>query len=122
VDLLAWYKQVEQQVLCCGRRKLHIISFAHSNRELRLTRTRGASWRSAPSFAVFNHSTGPFVLPSDTTVWAMSAAEALLLEWTLRCTLQESALEQGWLLVEMEQSFGYGCRFSLLMAVALLII
>ena len=52
----------------------------------------------------------------------MSAAEALLLEWTLRCTLQESALEQGWLLVEMEQSFGYGCRFSLLMAVALLII
>src|SRR6266436_5046661 len=42
------------------------------------------------------------------TVWAMSAAEALLLEWTLRCTPQESALEQGWLLVEMEQSFGYG--------------
>lgn len=44
----------------------------------------------------------------EATVWAMSAAEALLLEWTLRCTPQESALEQGWLLVEMEQSFGYG--------------
>jgi ParB/RepB/Spo0J family partition protein len=44
----------------------------------------------------------------EATVWAMSAAEALLLEWTLRCTPQESALEQGWLLVELEQSFGYG--------------
>ena len=44
----------------------------------------------------------------EATVWAMSAAEALLLERTLRCTPQESALEQGWLLVEMEQSFGYG--------------
>jgi len=44
----------------------------------------------------------------EATVWAMSAAEALLLEWTLRSTPQESALEQGWLLVEMEQSFGYG--------------
>src|SRR6202044_2084303 len=44
----------------------------------------------------------------EATVWAMSAAEALLLERSLRCTPQESALEQGWLLVEMEQSFGYG--------------
>ena len=44
----------------------------------------------------------------EATVWAMSAAEALLLERTLRCSPQESALEQGWLLVEMEQSFGYG--------------
>jgi ParB family transcriptional regulator, chromosome partitioning protein len=33
----------------------------------------------------------------EATVGAMSAAEALLLEWTLRCTPQESALEQGWL-------------------------
>ena len=44
----------------------------------------------------------------EATVWAMSAAEALLLERSLRCRAQESALEQGWLLVEMEQSFGYG--------------
>ena len=44
----------------------------------------------------------------EATVWAMSAAEALLLERTLRCSPQESALEQGWLLVEMERSFGYG--------------
>jgi ParB family chromosome partitioning protein len=44
----------------------------------------------------------------EATVWAMSAAEALLLERSLRCRSPESALEQGWLLVEMEQSFGYG--------------
>jgi ParB/RepB/Spo0J family partition protein len=44
----------------------------------------------------------------EATVWAMSAADALLLERSLRCRCQESALEQGWLLVEMEQSFGYG--------------
>jgi ParB family transcriptional regulator, chromosome partitioning protein len=43
----------------------------------------------------------------EATVWTMSAAEALLLERSLRCSPQESALEQGWLLVEMKQSFGY---------------
>jgi ParB family transcriptional regulator, chromosome partitioning protein len=43
----------------------------------------------------------------EATVWAMSAAEALLLERSLRCRAQESALEQGWLLGEMEQGFGY---------------
>jgi ParB family transcriptional regulator, chromosome partitioning protein len=44
----------------------------------------------------------------EAVVWPMSAAEALVLERSLRCSRQESALEQGWLLVEMEQSFGYG--------------
>jgi ParB family transcriptional regulator, chromosome partitioning protein len=44
----------------------------------------------------------------EATVWTMSAAEALLLERSLRCRPQESALEQGWLLVEMERSFDYG--------------
>jgi ParB/RepB/Spo0J family partition protein len=43
----------------------------------------------------------------DATVWAMSAAEALLLDRSLRFGPQESALEQGWLLSEMEQRFGY---------------
>jgi ParB family chromosome partitioning protein len=41
------------------------------------------------------------------TVWEMSEAEALLLDRTLRFSPQESALEQGWLLSEMEQRFGY---------------
>jgi hypothetical protein len=44
----------------------------------------------------------------DVTVWAMSEAEALLLSRSLRFSPQESALEQGWLLAEMEQRFGYG--------------
>ncbi len=43
----------------------------------------------------------------EATVWAMSEAEALLLERSLRLSAQESALEQGWLLSEMEQRFHY---------------
>ena len=43
----------------------------------------------------------------EATVWAMSEAEALLLSRSLRFSPQESALEQGWLLAEMEQRFGY---------------
>src|ERR1017187_5453117 len=43
----------------------------------------------------------------DATVWAMSEAEALLLDRSMRLSPQESALEQGWLLREMEQRFGY---------------
>src|SRR5712692_6775581 len=37
----------------------------------------------------------------------MSEAEALVLSRSLRLSPQESALEQGWLLSEMEQRFGY---------------
>lgn len=43
----------------------------------------------------------------EATVWPMSAAEALLLDRTLRLSQQETALEQGWLLQEMEQRFDY---------------
>jgi len=43
----------------------------------------------------------------EAAVWAMSEAEALLLDRTLRFSPRESALEQGWLLSEMEQRFGY---------------
>ncbi len=42
----------------------------------------------------------------DATVWPMSEAEALVLSRSLRFSPQESALEQGWLLEEMEQRFG----------------
>jgi ParB family chromosome partitioning protein len=44
----------------------------------------------------------------EATVWAMREAEALLLSRSLRFSPQESALEQGWLLAEMEQRFAYG--------------
>ena len=43
----------------------------------------------------------------EATVWEMSEAEALLLDRSLRFSPHESALEQGWLLSEMEQRFGY---------------
>jgi ParB family chromosome partitioning protein len=44
----------------------------------------------------------------EATLWPMSEAEALLLSRSLRFSPQESALEQGWLLAELEQRFGYG--------------
>jgi ParB family chromosome partitioning protein len=43
----------------------------------------------------------------EATVWAMTEAEALLLDRWLRFSRQECALEQGWLLSEMAQHFGY---------------
>jgi ParB family chromosome partitioning protein len=43
----------------------------------------------------------------EATVWPMAEAEALLLSRSLRFSPQESALEQGWLLSEMEERFGY---------------
>ena len=39
--------------------------------------------------------------------WPMSEAEALLLDRSLRMSERETALEQGWLLQEMEQRYGY---------------
>ena len=42
----------------------------------------------------------------EATVWTMAEAEALVLSRSLRFSPQESALEQGWLLAEMEQRFG----------------
>jgi len=44
----------------------------------------------------------------EAVVWPMSEAEALLLDRSLRLSEQETALEQGWLLAELEQHFGYG--------------
>jgi len=44
----------------------------------------------------------------DAVVWPMSEGEALLLGRSLRLSEQETALEQGWLLAELEHRFGYG--------------
>ncbi len=43
----------------------------------------------------------------EAVVWPMSEAAAVLLERSLRLSEQETALEVGWLLAEMEQRFGY---------------
>jgi ParB/RepB/Spo0J family partition protein len=44
----------------------------------------------------------------EAVVWPMSEAAAVLLDRTLRLSEQETALEVGWLLAELEQRFGYG--------------
>jgi len=44
----------------------------------------------------------------EAVVWPIGEAEALLLDRSLRFSEHETALEQGWLLAEMEQRFGYG--------------
>jgi ParB family chromosome partitioning protein len=44
----------------------------------------------------------------EAVAWPMGEAEALLLDRSLRFSERETALEQGWLLAEMEQRFGYG--------------
>ena len=44
----------------------------------------------------------------EAVVWPMSEAAAVLLDRSLRLSQQETALEVGWLLAELEQRFGYG--------------
>jgi ParB family transcriptional regulator, chromosome partitioning protein len=44
----------------------------------------------------------------EAVVWPMSEAEALVLDRSLRFSERETALEQGWLLAELEQRYGYG--------------
>lgn len=41
------------------------------------------------------------------TVWPMNEAEALVLEQSMRTSEGDSALEQGWLLSELEHRYGY---------------
>ncbi len=43
----------------------------------------------------------------DAIVWEMSEADALVLDRSMRLSEKETALEQGWLLAELEQRFGY---------------
>jgi ParB family transcriptional regulator, chromosome partitioning protein len=43
----------------------------------------------------------------EAIAWPLSEAEAVLLDRSLRLSEQETALEVGWLLQEMEQRFGY---------------
>src|SRR5271157_5224062 len=44
----------------------------------------------------------------EAVVWPLSEVEALFLDRSLRWSEQETALEQGWLLAELEQRYGYG--------------
>jgi ParB/RepB/Spo0J family partition protein len=44
----------------------------------------------------------------EAVVWPLSETEALLLDRSMHWSEHETALEQGWLLAEMERRFGYG--------------
>jgi ParB family chromosome partitioning protein len=44
----------------------------------------------------------------EAVVWPLREAEALVLDRSLRFSPHETALEQGWLLAELEQHYGYG--------------
>src|SRR5215469_8981017 len=44
----------------------------------------------------------------EAVVWPLSEAEALVLERSLRMAERATALEEGWLLAELEQRFSYG--------------
>jgi ParB/RepB/Spo0J family partition protein len=44
----------------------------------------------------------------EAVVWPLSETEALLLDRSLRASERETALEEGWLLAELQQHFGYG--------------
>jgi ParB/RepB/Spo0J family partition protein len=46
----------------------------------------------------------------EAVVWEMSEADALVLDRSMRFSEQETALEQGWLLAELEQRFGYSLQ------------
>ncbi len=48
----------------------------------------------------------------EAVVWPMSEAAAVLLDWSLRLSEHETALEVGWLLAELEQRFGYSLEES----------
>ena len=43
----------------------------------------------------------------EAVVWSLSESEALLLDRSMRAGEQATALEEGWLLVELGQRFGY---------------
>lgn len=102
-------------------RRLEHLRAGNPERQHRLVASLAASGQQSPIVVV--ESAGRFLvidgykriaalqkLGRDTveaTVWAMSEAEALLLDRTLRFSQQETALEQGWLLREMEQRYGY---------------
>lgn len=44
----------------------------------------------------------------ESVIWPMGEGEAVVLDRTLRFSPRESALEEGWLLAELEQRCGYG--------------
>jgi ParB family chromosome partitioning protein len=44
----------------------------------------------------------------EAVIWSLNEVQALVLDRSLHWSERESALEEGWLLAELEQHFGYG--------------
>jgi ParB family transcriptional regulator, chromosome partitioning protein len=44
----------------------------------------------------------------EAVLWPLTTAEAVVLDRSMRMSERETALEEGWLLAELEQRFGYG--------------
>ena len=100
------------------------LRVCRADKERRVLSSMSAHGQQAPIVVVAGSSEGCYVvidghkrvraarrLGQDTvraTVWQMGEAEALLLSRTLRTADAESALEQGWLLAELQSSFGLG--------------
>jgi ParB/RepB/Spo0J family partition protein len=101
------------------------VRVRHPARHRRLLASLAASGQQTPIVVVAMESQGDRYLVIDgyqliaalqqlgcdtveAVVWPMNEAEALLLDCSLRSAEHQSALEQGWLLAEMEQHFGYG--------------
>ena len=105
-------------------RRWEHLRVRHPARQRRLSVSLAEAWQQTPIVVVAAGQPGRYLvidghkriaalqqLGRDTVEaveWPMSEAEALLLERSLRFSEHETALEQGWLLAEMEQRFGYG--------------
>ena len=105
-------------------RRLETLRVRHPARQRRLISSLAESGQQTPIIVIESiENTGRYLvidghkriaalqqLGRDTVeavVWEMSEAEALILERSLRMSEPETALEQGWLLEEMESRLGY---------------
>lgn len=105
-------------------RRLEHLRVRHPERQRRLLASLASSGQQTPIIVVAGEQADRYLvidgyqriaalqqLGRDTVeavLWSLSEVEALLLDRSLRCGEHETALEEGWLLVELEQRFGYG--------------
>src|ERR1039458_9836307 len=104
-------------------RRLEQLRVRRPERHRRLLASLAASGQQTPIVVVAAEHAGKYLLIDgyqrvaalqqlgrdtvDAVVWSLSEVEALLLDRSMRSGDHETALEEGWLLVELEQRFGY---------------
>src|ERR1039458_3352510 len=105
-------------------RRLEHLRVHRPERQRRLLASLAASGQQTPIVVVACEQAGHYLvidghqrvaaltqLGRDTVeavVWSLSETEALLLDRSMRWGERDTALEEGWLLAELEQRFGYG--------------